>query len=136
MWYHFQMEEPQKPYDDTAPSPPQQFEAEVPGPTGDAQIIRSPQDAVEALGLGKPALATPPPTERRPRPRRVAMPLFLFVATCFSTFWCAADGWNPRLDYFRTLSHAESSQARLHSERTHDGASMQKSRQYTVVVVV
>lgn len=27
--------------------------------------------------------------------RRIALPLFLFVATCLSTFWSAASNWNP-----------------------------------------
>ena len=32
-------------------------------------------------------------------PRRVGLPLFLFVATCFSTFYVAATDWNPLLAF-------------------------------------
>lgn len=48
-----------------------------------AELVSAPVCADAALAIGRP-----------PR-RRVALPLFLFVATCISTFWVGAGGWDP-----------------------------------------
>ena len=98
------MEEPQKPYDATKPTPPRQFEAEVPGPSGNAQIIRSPQDAVAALGSSPQGNQRAEPSRG---PLRLALPLSLFFITCYTTFWAGADNWNPTLNFSANLSSVQ-----------------------------
>lgn len=75
------------------PANPDDFRRSVPGydepiraelvPAGNADdVIRAPDDVAELGGS--------PPLYRRPRRRRVVLPVVLFVASCLSTFWVGA----------------------------------------------
>ncbi len=50
-------------------------------------------DAVEAVEEDERRVATA--EQRRVKPRRVGLPLTLFIVTCLSTFWAGATFWSP-----------------------------------------
>ena len=69
------------------PTGPSRPPAEVPAPAPPHHLTELPQLSAAHLGT-------------MPRPRRVFLPLALFVATCLSTYWVGAADWKPQ--EFRT----------------------------------
>lgn len=56
----------------------------------------------ESSGQGGTDPANPQDDSRTGRPRRVRLPVLLFLATCLSTFWVGANQWAPFPNYMPT----------------------------------
>jgi Zn-dependent protease len=62
----------------------------------DDPVLLSPLVPATALGTtGGPARMLTSDDLRSPRPRRIGLPLALFLITCLSTFWAGATDWTP-----------------------------------------
>ncbi len=72
-------------------------------PVAPPRVVPIPPSTPSPVNLETDASAHPPLREltaadlRSPRRRRVVLPVFLFVATCVSTFFVGALDWNPEL---------------------------------------
>jgi Zn-dependent protease len=78
------------PPEDTRHSAHSHFDSDAAG----TYVVAELADQRERERRGQPQTPAEPP-HRPPRARRIALPIGLFIVTCFSTFWVGASQWQP-----------------------------------------